>query len=462
MRGRNMLFMCVLMIIVLFFVFIYVSENRNLLESFGLSIVTPLILWFYAPVVTGIERDLSKVNYCDIVMIPYLLERDITPIFYSFIASLLLGLIVMWIGVSLKSNTYSSKGIVKQFNRFISDASELIVVGKDLSFIKESKVQKDKIKSLKGNCMILCSKEYSDNDLGEFIELYSKDVNIKVYENDFGLTFRGQIKRTQNSYEGMYVDILPGAAPNKKKYKLSKINNRDILSHIEEGVKRVHNNSRNPIVKVIALDLDGVYFDGSYGEFLKQANIILKSNVPERSENNVCLSQDLNKGEINIIEYLERQGCDFDEEKANTIKELWSQTWKPNSKLKELFCFLNEKGYKIIPFSNLDEQNGDSYLLKSYFPFSDSQVFSYIIKFCKPDKEFFSSLERTEDVEPDEVILIDDQSKVIKSANSRGWKTIKFPKPSTDKFDDMVVRLVKEGIMTLEDEREIRGIISAK
>ena len=66
-----------------------------------------------------------------------------------------------------------------------------------------------------------------------------------------------------------------------------------------------------------------------------------------------------------------------------------------------------------------------------FYEFSDRHYFSYETGYAKPDKNAFHHFYKKEkeinpNLQPFQILLIDDQDKNINTAVQLGWKTVKF------------------------------------
>lgn len=115
---------------------------------------------------------------------------------------------------------------------------------------------------------------------------------------------------------------------------------------------------------------------------------------------------------------------------------------------------LNDLGYVIVPFSNLDRDNGDKYIREHYLPECCTHYyFSYIRKKSKPSKEAFIDFatfvkEKGYIKESYQILLIDDQSENLDMATTLKWQTVNFYNNSPkENMSDLIAKLKRINIL---------------
>ena len=100
--------------------------------------------------------------------------------------------------------------------------------------------------------------------------------------------------------------------------------------------------------------------------------------------------------------------------------------------IKEIITKLSQLGYTIVPFSNLDQQNGEKYIREHYLPACcTTYFFSYERKTTKPSDDAFKEFtkfakEKKYIQEAYQILLIDDEIKNLETASEQGWETLHF------------------------------------
>lgn len=163
-------------------------------------------------------------------------------------------------------------------------------------------------------------------------------------------------------------------------------------------------------------------------------------------------------GKITIREFLSKmippaKMQALDEDDWSNILLKWQSTWTPNPIMKQLVTDLSQFGYCVIPFSNLDKQNGDKYLREHYFPSCCVYYyFSYEQNHNKPARKTFIDYEMKlktwgYNYKSFQILLIDDESANIAQARSRGWQTLQFYNDTPEAIKNLIKELKDRGIL---------------
>ena len=151
----------------------------------------------------------------------------------------------------------------------------------------------------------------------------------------------------------------------------------------------------------------------------------------------------------------------LDDCKWEKIQERWQQTWSPNKNMKRLMEDVAKYGYEIIPFSNLDRENGDKYIRDNYLPLCCKERYlSYERKMSKPHEQTFkdfSKFVKSKDVIYGEyqILLIDDQKENISIATELGWKTIYYSNKTS--IEKLIEQFQIIGILPEEYNLKTKG-----
>lgn len=463
----------------------FYKKRDGVLPSIIFTIEVTLIVWINIPLLITLPENVSFNSI--FVKIPFDLYR-LLGWGYTIIANILLTMIGTAVSSAISQTEphCSKKTINKHFNRFIENATCLKVIGKDLDFLlcEDCARQKEKMIDLKNQVKILCSNPYSkglnmDNKTMELIELYhelsSNGNEIRFYDNSAGIrNLLGQIKVDNQKKEiGLFVHKLENseesfAITNGSKFTYQKQLNGFLLDGVVGKFNEAFDNALNPIIKFIALDIGGVYLDGDIDTFFdylqRQYNIKIKKKPTDRLD----LSKKLSIGEISILNYIENS-CNkssktrlkklSESDKTNILEE-WKSTWKKDDRTYLLIEKVLSLGFEVIPFSNVDRDNGEMYIRNNYFPRGCRyHVFSCEKGVSKSDGELFdefvstanqminSSSSYPQKVKGYQILLIDDQQDNINIAQNKGWDTIHFDRNNGQTIEDLISLLKDKAIV---------------
>ena len=451
-----------------------------------------LIVWINIPLLITLPENAYFSS--EFVKIPFDLYK-IFGLWYTIIANILLTMIgVVVSSVMSKVEPHCSKKTInKHFNDFIENASSLKLIGKDLDFLmrKDCVRQKQKLIKLKHNVEILCANPYSkglniNNKTVELIKLYhelsSNGNEIRFYDNDSGdINLLGQIKVDDQKKEvGLFVYKIENddklfIISNGSRFTYQKQLNGFLLECVKGKFKEVFDKALNPIIKFIALDLGGVYLDGDIDAFFEFLNQKYQIKIKKKPTDRLDLDYKLSTGDISILAYIERSCSESSKKAFKTLStddkayilRMWNSTWKKDDKAYSLVEKIISFGFQVIPFSNLDKDNGEMYLRENYFPEECRfHVFSYEKNATKSDGALFKAFVETvnnivnysssnideeknsnKKVEAYQILLIDDQRDNINKAEKMGWDTIYFSRNNRQNIDDLIKLLKNKAIL---------------
>lgn len=448
-------------IIIIYAVWLYFRFNKYIaLEILITGAFIIVIGWINIPNFFALDIALIGEN---IRFLPYRWANEYS-IVYVIISSTLLVSLIEAMKV-LQKNAFSSEISIRKINSkyddFVKDAVELYVIGSDLDFLKKNKVQLDKFKQLRSNCKILCNSNSIDDDLkSKYKELLDSDVELRridssTSENSFS-RLRGHIKVDST---GKTKCLFVEKTAEGSKYNRIEITNGFIIQSLKNEFISIHNESVNPLIKHIALDLGGVYFDGDFNDdFVEVINKKLKLKVKTISRDTILLDEDLNLGKSDIVEVWEKRARKkFEKQEKETIKDIWKNVWKPNEKMKKLIKLLVDKGYTVYPFGNIDKENGEHYKVSGYFNnFNGDSFMSYERlsnqDILLPNEKFYGAFIECKRINKCEVLLIDDEKKDIEEAIKFGLSTIEFH--IKDGVDPLINELFNKRILSKEDRSQ--------
>ncbi|MCT4507270.1 MAG: hypothetical protein N4A48_00665 [Tepidibacter sp.] len=456
MSGNFVLFLVCILII--YSVWLYFRFNKHIaLEILITGALITVIGWINIPNFFVLD---SKLISDDIRFLPYKFANKYN-IFYIIISSTVLVSLIEAMKVLQKitfSSEISTRKINKKYDNFVKDAVELYVIGSDLDFLKDNKDQFNKFKQLRSNCKILCTSNSIGNNLkSKYKELLDSDVDIRridssTSQNSFS-KLRGHIKiDSTGRTKCLFVEkTLEGS-----KYNKIEITNGFIIQSLKEEFISMHSESVNPLIKYIALDLGGVYFNGDFNnDFVNVINKKLNLDVKTTSQDTVILDEELNLGKIDIVKVWEkRTNKTFKKEDKKLIKDTWKSVWEPNKEMKQLVKLLVDKGYKVYPFGNIDKENGEHYKVNGYFNNFNGESFMSYERLCNkdillPNEEFYKAFTEYRQINNLEVLLIDDEKKDIEEAIKCGWSVIEFN--IKDGVNPLINELVDKRILNKKD-----------
>ncbi len=178
-------------------------------------------------------------------------------------------------------------------------------------------------------------------------------------------------------------------------------------------------------IEYIIFDIAGVFLDGNIETFINRASQILSENIQNRSKNHQCLNEDLNLGNIGIVEYIENfVNRSLSRKEASEIKHEWNRTWILNNAMHHLAKELKANGYILCLSSNSDTENSEIYEKKNYYDVFDYRFFSHIMKKLKPNDDHFFEICKTLASDPNECVFIDDDKGNVKAAKKFGFFSI--------------------------------------
>lgn len=185
-------------------------------------------------------------------------------------------------------------------------------------------------------------------------------------------------------------------------------------------------------IKTLVFDLGGVYFTrGSYLAIEKIIDIYsIKEDHLVREFFKDSYKKEGHKirlGLINMDEFEQAFVSSFnlDIDNIHHIRNIWFGAYVPHYKMEDLVLQL--KNYRLILFSgNIKERIeflDNRYDFLKYF---DAHLFSYEYQKNKNDIEFYKELLNHLNCEPSEALMIDDESKNVKIAESLGLNAILY------------------------------------
>lgn len=404
---------------------------------------------------------------------------------YIIISNVLLAAVGAYLGQNRNvKNEFSDRKIKEKFDSFILDSTEVKIIGRDLDFLlsEDYRGQREKISKLKNNAKLLCERTNDIKLIGLYHELLQDGIQVRSYCSRDGIAnLKGQIKVDEHK-KSAGIFVLKHPKPSRtfrglkfiRKYfpfveefvlkrldttqmfQITEMESGYLLESVSQQFDRTFENSLHPVIRCIALDLGGVYLNGDLDIFYKFLDDTYGITMKKNKRDRLNINNDLMLGKITIREFILSNAPAKAKKKAHgltaddwdNILNKWQCTWTPDEKIKKLLMDLNSLGYVIVPFSNLDRDNGDKYIREHYLPECCTHYyFSYEQEKSKPSKEAFEGFatfvkEKGYIHEVYQILLIDDQSENLDMASTLKWQTIRFyNNPSNENIDNLIEKL---------------------
>lgn len=195
------------------------------------------------------------------------------------------------------------------------------------------------------------------------------------------------------------------------------------------------------MIKVIVIDLGGVYFEAGTGIALPKIYKLV--NVPKEKVDEIFQGYPhtegwlYRRGKITKEEFWKAavKKLKIEKKLVPKLQEIWHSAYKPIEGMEELVSKLREN-YRVIAFSgNIKERV--EYLNEKYGLHNDFDDFllSFDVGFNKWEREFYEILLEKIKCKPEECILVDDWQEFLDIAKSFGVQTILFKNPKQLKSD---------------------------
>ena len=466
-------------IVMIIIVFLWFKHGNTVIQSILFPIFTFLLFYLNAPSFIVAPEGTEPAQF---LKFPFSLYEKFGLI-YILISNILVTLLGNYLGNNRNNVKYSATQIKNKFNRFCMDATELRIIGRDLSFLSEKNysTQREKIVKLKANTRIICERSDDETTIDLYQTLLNDGIQIRSYTRRDGIAnLKGQIKTTeQKQTEGLFVLKAPSidrpifVHSNKKqnfnsirlmlsnslkRFQITEMSGGYLIDSVIQQFNRTFENGVHPTIRCIALDLGGVYLNGDIDTFYNYLKEKFSIVINKRKKDRLNIDDSMMLGKITIREFLSKmippaKMQALDEDDWSNILLKWQSTWTPNPIMKQLVTDLSQFGYCVIPFSNLDKQNGDKYLREHYFPSCCVYYyFSYEQNHNKPARKTFIDYEMKlktwgYNYKSFQILLIDDESANIAQARSRGWQTLQFYNDTPEAIKNLIKELKDRGIL---------------
>lgn len=181
------------------------------------------------------------------------------------------------------------------------------------------------------------------------------------------------------------------------------------------------------MIKAVLFDYGGVLSKGGQSVGRDIADVL---GIPYESLNFNDVHEKFRRGQMSNIEFFgtinRRHDGDGSLEKKLLSRPLF---YEKQESIYQLAEDLREAGIKTAIFSNVYQPSADALKAKGLYDGFEPIVLSCEVGFAKPDLEFYQLALDSFKLQPEEILLIDDQEKCLVPAGKMGMRTIKFTSP---------------------------------
>lgn len=208
-------------------------------------------------------------------------------------------------------------------------------------------------------------------------------------------------------------------------------------------------------IKAIIFDIDGVVFKSidENGKYLWSKN--LKKDLKLNSEHcKLIYSKEWNnvtKGKISTVNHLQNVFSNPIFKNIDISPKKYIDYWLKNDQ------FVNKEIIELIKLLSIDSYIGTNQdyhrtehikkLVGSHFKYCFS---SFELKFIKPEKRFYSAIEKFLNLKSNQILLIDDTYSNIVNAKKQGWETFFY----NDDINKLTLFLRKLNLFNNEDSKK--------
>jgi putative hydrolase of the HAD superfamily len=123
-------------------------------------------------------------------------------------------------------------------------------------------------------------------------------------------------------------------------------------------------------------------------------------------------------------------GRSIEDDRLATIRRLDVQSWlHPNPETLGSFRALIDR-YRLALLSNAPEDLALALQTVDWLPTIEPRFFSYALRLVKPDPRIYATVLTSLDVDPREVVFVDDRIENVRAAEAAGMRGIHFREPS--------------------------------
>ncbi len=194
---------------------------------------------------------------------------------------------------------------------------------------------------------------------------------------------------------------------------------------------------------ILVFDLSGVFFNNGLKVAVKKISAEFKLN-PETIEFvlNGSFAQEYRTGSIGTEDFWKKAKDFLKVDDIEKLRQIFFESYHPHEESVRLLKNLKSKNIKTAFLSNSPQDRAE-FLNRKYDFISlfDFGLFSFEAHAWKPDVEIYQKFLKKFDLDPNELIYIDDRERDIKPAIEIGMKTILF-----QNIDQLNTDLKKFGI----------------
>lgn len=305
----------VIMLVVMLAVvtFFWFENDNSLWKALLFTVFTCGIFYLNIPNFLSVVEGTQVKNI--FFSIPFTLYNTLGTI-YIVCTNILLALIGIYLGKS-KNNKLSRKKTKERFDHFSSDATKLKIIGRDLRFLLnndniEYRTQREKIRNLGNNAKLLCARTDDSELIDLYHDLLKNGIQIRSYTARDGIAnLKGQIKIDElNKRSGLFVLKTPQPpkyfckSAQSNLFEITGIRNGYLLEAVDQQFDKTFSNSLHPVIRCIALDLGGVYFDGDIDQFYDYLWENYSITIKKRAKDRLNIDDDLMCGKITVREFI--------------------------------------------------------------------------------------------------------------------------------------------------------------
>lgn len=177
--------------------------------------------------------------------------------------------------------------------------------------------------------------------------------------------------------------------------------------------------------KYILFDLGGVLFKGCTKNFCMWC-FHKYGFTPDFSKSKVSIDHRMDIGEFSIYDLLKEQNPKLPEDSCDELCLKWANLFKPQKVMFDIISLIDKTDCKIGALSNLDRYNGEHFKKQGHFKDFDRLFFSYEMEMVKPDNRIFLKIIKELELDPREILFIDDHPDNIEAAKNLSFNTLLF------------------------------------
>lgn len=326
--------------------------------------------------------------------------------------------------------SFTERQVQRRLRDASDDASGMCVWAGDATFLSDNPIQVTEFKRLRASCKLLVKRSHKISE-DTLLDLCENEVQVRLYSSDSPVPqIRGRlIEKPRGKQACVFYKV-------GNKYAYMELDPPDLHEPLFADFDSRFSRGVNPLIKHVVFDLAGVFFDGDIASFYEKAARHLPGScsVNLKSDDYLCVGEELNLGKVSIVEHLERQlGITIQQRPRESIMEDWNSTWRPNQRMVMLLRTISAAGFMVYISSNCDRENGDLYQREGYLDCFNDIFFSYDMEVTKPSPEYFEKMLTSLGCKPYECIFIDDHRKNVEAASSMGIQTIFVGRDTEDR-----------------------------